>query len=80
MPNRGTLISIETNSSRTSRVQTHSNPITDECCEAWSCEEVLSVFVISHGDAPKILEVPEHAFDGVSVQRHTGRRFFAGVP
>ena len=49
------------------RVQTHSNPVADECGEAKTGHVVVGVFVVSGGDAAKVLEAPEHTLNDVSV-------------
>ena len=49
------------------RVRTHSNPVTDDGCEAKCSHEIGGVFVVSGGDAAEVLEASEHALDCVAV-------------
>jgi hypothetical protein len=42
------------------RVQTHSNPIADECSETLAGEKVFRLFVVSRGDTLEVLEASEH--------------------
>ena len=49
------------------RVETHSNPVTDECCEAYGRHEVDGVLIVARGDASEVLEASEHALDDVAM-------------
>ena len=56
------------------RAQTHSNPVADECGEAKTAHVVVGVFVVSGGDAAKVLEAPEHTLNDVSVSARRPER------
>ena len=49
------------------RVETQSDPVSKDCCECDSGEEVSAELVVSGGDAAEILEAAEGVFDQMTL-------------
>ena len=48
------------------RLRTHSNPVADDCCEAYCDHDVFGLFVVAVGNPSEVFQAAKHARNAIT--------------